>query len=63
MDCTNLEQLPLVLSVDELARVLHIGKNSAYDLIRSGKIRSTRIGRQIRIPRTALEAFLGAYSH
>lgn len=58
MDITSFEQLPLVLSVEELARVLHIGKNSAYDLIRSGKIRSARIGHQIRVPKTALQAFL-----
>lgn len=60
MDYTNIDQLPLVLSVDQLAKVLCIGKNSAYDLVRSGRIKSTRIGHQIRIPKTALREFLCA---
>ena len=32
--------------------------DTAYELIRSGQIRSVRIGRQIRIPRDALLEFL-----
>ena len=32
--------------------------DTAYELIRSGQIRSVRIGRQIRIPREALLEFL-----
>lgn len=30
---------------------LSIGRNTAYKLVKSGEIRSIRIGRQIRIPR------------
>ncbi|MGO5050752.1 helix-turn-helix domain-containing protein [Dysosmobacter sp. Sow4_B12] len=50
--------LPLVLTVPQLADVLNIGRNSAYDIIRSGRIKSIRIGHQIRISRTALLEFL-----
>lgn len=49
---------PLALSVEELATALNIGKNTAYDLVRSGQIQSVRVGRQIRIPKIALTAFL-----
>ena len=43
---TSIDQLPLVLSVEDLADVLGIGINSAYELVRSGKVGSIRIGRQ-----------------
>ena len=51
---TDFQSLPLFLSVDELTEVLNIGKNTAYDLVRSGKIKSMRVGRQIRIPKESL---------
>jgi excisionase family DNA binding protein len=46
-----------VLKVTEVAADLRIGRNQAYELIRSGQLRSVRIGRAIRVPREALEAF------
>lgn len=49
-----------VLKVDELAKILSIGRNTAYELIRSGKIRSVKIGRTYRIPLTAVEDYLNA---
>lgn len=54
----DLQDLPMTLRVEELMPILGIGRNTAYELIRSGQIRSIRIGRQIRIPRDALLAFL-----
>lgn len=50
--------LPVVMSVQQLAEVLQIGRNSAYDLVKSGQIRSIRIGRTIRIPPSALIDYL-----
>ena len=58
MTYTHYDQLPLVLSVDELTKILGIGRNTAYDLIRCGKIRSVRIGHKIRIPKDSLLEFL-----
>ena len=40
--------------------ILGIGRNTAYELVRSGQIRSIKIGRQIRVPRGAVVEFLGA---
>lgn len=57
---TSIDQLPLVLTVDQLAAVLGIGINSAYQLVRSGRVGSLRIGRQYKIPRNALETYLAA---
>ena len=54
----DLQDLPMTLRVEDLMPILGIGRNTAYELIRSGQIRSVRIGRQIRIPRDALLEFL-----
>ena len=54
----SVEELPLVLRVEDLTVVLGIGRNTAYELVRSGQIRSIRIGRQLRIPRNELQRFL-----
>ena len=53
-----LDDLPLALRVEDLMPVLAIGRNTAYELVRSGQIRSIRIGRQLRIPRDAVVEFL-----
>lgn len=55
---TSMEDLPLALSVPEVAEVLNIGRSGAYALVRSGKLRSLKVGRKIRIPRMALSDFL-----
>ena len=55
----NEQNIPMVLSVAQLAKMLCIGKNSAYDLVNSGQISSVRVGRQIRIPRIAVYQYLG----
>ena len=55
---TDYGQMPVILTPPQLAEILGIGRNAAYELVRCGKIRSVRIGRQIRIPREALIEFL-----
>lgn len=54
----DLHELPVTLRVEDLMPILGIGRNTAYQLIRSGQMRSVRVGRQIRIPRDALLDFL-----
>ena len=54
-----LNELPLVLRVEDLMPILGIGRNTAYELIRSGQIRSIKVGRQIRVPKDAVTEFLG----
>ena len=54
----DLHELPVTLRVEDLMPILGIGRNTACQLIRSGQIRSVRIGRQILIPRDALLEFL-----
>ena len=55
---TSVEELPLALRVEDLMPILDIGRNTAYELVRSGKIRSVKVGRQLRIPRDAVVEFL-----
>lgn len=54
----TIESLPLVLRVEDLMPLLVVGRNAAYQLVHSGRIRSFKIGRQIRIPREAVVEFL-----
>ena len=54
----SFDELPLALRVEDLMPILGIGRNTAYELVRSGQIRSVRVGRQIRIPKEALREYL-----
>ena len=54
----SFDELPLALRVEDLMHVLGIGRNTAYELVRSGQIRSVKIGRQLRIPKQALIDYL-----
>src|SRR5215216_1566735 len=51
------DQRPGVLKVMEVADELRIGRNQAYELVRSGQLRAVRIGQAIRVTREALEEF------
>jgi excisionase family DNA binding protein len=52
--------LPLLVSVSEAARLAGVGRDHGYGLVRSGAWPSTRIGRRIRIPRSAVVAWVDA---
>lgn len=54
----NFEDIPLVLTVEELMPILSIGRNTAYELVRSGQIKSIHAGKQIRILKHELLEFL-----
>jgi hypothetical protein len=52
-----LKNEPTVLTVLDLARILRIGKNKAYELVNSGKISSIKINGKIIIPKLRLVQF------
>ena len=56
----SFDDLPLTLHVEDLIEILHIGRNTAYELVRSGQIHSIKIGRQLRIPKQALIDYLNS---
>ena len=54
----SFDDLPLTLRVEDLMPILSVGRNTAYELVRSGQIRSIRIGKQLRIPKQTLIEYL-----
>ena len=54
----SFDDIPLVLTVEELMPILCIGRNTAFALVRSGQIKSIRTGKQIRILKYELIEFL-----
>lgn len=46
------------LTVTEVAEYLQVGRTTAYELVRSGKIPSVRFGKAWRIPRHQLDELL-----
>lgn len=58
----NLQDLPPILTVPEVARVLRIGRNRAYRLVREKKIPAFHLGRSPRIPRDALVDYITSQS-
>lgn len=59
----TLDTLPDLLTVDELQAVTRCGRRQAYELVRRGDIASIRIGRTIRIPKAAVQAWLAGPSY
>ena len=54
----DLNDLPLVLTVMEVANVLRLKRSTAYELVRQKAIPSFRVGRHIRIARNELEKLI-----
>lgn len=52
------DDIPIVVSVPELAEILRVSRNTAYAMVRSGQIPSVRTGAQIRISKNALIKYL-----
>lgn len=50
------ESYPDMLTVEQLAQALNIGRSMAYRLVHTGQVRSMRFGTAIRVPKTALLA-------
>ena len=44
-------ELPVMLTVQDVAAFLRISKNTAYNFVNSGVIPSVKIGRQVRVYR------------
>ena len=47
-----------IVTVKELCQMLKIGRNTAYDLVKSGKLNSVRIGARYLIPKVYIVTYL-----
>lgn len=54
----HIEEPPVLLTVEEAAKQLRIGRSMVYALMQSGDLESIHIGRLRRIPADALPKFL-----
>jgi excisionase family DNA binding protein len=52
------EQYGDVVTVGELAKMLRVGRNTAYELVRSNQIPSVKIGRQIRVAKMMVAEYI-----
>lgn len=52
----------LMVTVEEAAECLGVGRSTVYDLMRMGHLGSVKIGRSRRIPIEALHAYIRAAS-
>ncbi len=52
------EKLPLTLRVKDLVPLLQVSHNTAYALVRSGQIRSIRVGQCYQIDREAVVEYI-----
>lgn len=50
--------LPKTYRVEDIARILNIGRSSAYNLVKAGHFRTIRIGSSIRISRKSFDEWL-----
>lgn len=53
-----MEDEKLTLTIKETAKLLGIGRNLAYDRVKTGEIPVIKIGRRLLVPRRALEKLL-----
>jgi excisionase family DNA binding protein len=51
----RLESAPELLTVTEAAKLLRIGRTSAYEALRCGRIPGVRIGRRVLVPKVVLQ--------
>ena len=54
----NFDSMPLVLSVEDVADTLAIGRNKAYGLVNSGTLKALKIGQHYRVPREEFIDFI-----
>ena len=50
--------LSILVSVEEAATLLRIGRTTAYELVMSGRIQSVKVGRRRLIHRQGLECYV-----
>ena len=49
---------PDVITVEDLQNMLHIGRNTAYGILKDGAIRTIKIGKKYIIPKQSVIEFI-----
>ena len=52
------DDIPLIMTVEDLMPILLIGRSTASKLVRSGKLKTFRVEKQIRISRDSLIEYI-----
>lgn len=52
------ERYPDIVSVNDIMKMLKIGKSSAYTLLKNNEIRHVRVGKKYIIPKDAVVGFV-----
>lgn len=58
MKAQRLEELPDLLTVQEVTGFLRVSRNTVYDALRAGTVPSIKMGRRILIPKEGLRQML-----
>jgi excisionase family DNA binding protein len=54
----NINDYPDVITIEELMEMLHIGRNSAYSILKGGLIKTIKVGKKYIIPKKSVIEFL-----
>ena len=57
-EITMLESYDDLLRVEEACEILHIGRNSLYELLRNGELKGFRQGRIWKVPKQSVELYI-----
>lgn len=60
MEAVTQEEL---ITIEEVMKILKIGKNTAYRLLEDKKIEAFRIGNKWKIPRSSVYKYIQAQTH
>lgn len=62
MHDTSIEGIDDVLTVDDVATLLKVGRNVVYEAVGRGEVPHRRVGKQIRFSRRAIMRWLRSWS-
>ncbi|MBO6303150.1 MAG: helix-turn-helix domain-containing protein [Ruminiclostridium sp.] len=55
-----LENYPDIITIEDLCKILHIGRNKAYEFLNEKLIKSLKVGRKYIIPKKCVIDFLNS---
>ena len=62
IDNTYFSTYPDVITIDDVQKMLKIGRNVAYGLLRDGRIKTIKVGKKYIIPKKSVIDFLNTAS-